>query len=77
MPKLRGIETRGKGGERLKKIEDILEMNCFEKLKDDFEIACEQGYGQFMWSSAKYIEADEQEMNMSSENVESETDEEN
>ena len=77
MPKLRGIETRGKGGERLKKIEDILEMNGFEKLKDDFEIACEQGYGQFMWSSAKYIEADEQEMNISSENVESETDEEN
>ena len=30
-------------------------------MKDDFEIACEQGYGQFIWSSAKYIEADEAE----------------
>lgn len=70
MPKLRGIETRGKGGERLKKIEDILEMNGFEKLKDDFEIACEQGYGQFMWSSAKYIEADEQEVKFNIEDVE-------
>lgn len=59
MPKLRGIETRGKGREHLQKIEDLLESRGFEKLKDDFEIACTQGYGQFMWSSAKYIEADD------------------
>jgi 5-methylcytosine-specific restriction endonuclease McrBC GTP-binding regulatory subunit McrB len=58
MPKLRGIETRGKGNENLQKIEDLLESKGFEKLKDDFDIACKQGYGQFMWSSAKYIEAD-------------------
>lgn len=58
MPKLRGIETRGKGREYLQKIEDLLEKEGFERLKDDFEIACEQGYGQFIWSSAKYIEDD-------------------
>lgn len=59
MPKLRGIETRGKGRDHLQEIEDLLESKGFEKLKDDFEIACTQGYGQFMWSSAKYIEADD------------------
>ena len=61
MPKLRGVETRGRGKENLKKIEALLEDKGFERLKDDFEIACEQGYGQFIWSSAKYIEADEAE----------------
>lgn len=60
MPKLRGIETRGKGGENLNDIKDLLDTAGFEKLKDDFEIACEQGYGQFMWTSAKYIEIDEE-----------------
>ena len=60
MPKLRGIETRGKGRENLQKIEDLLEVKGFENLKDDFETACEQGYGQFIWSSAKYIEAEEE-----------------
>lgn len=59
MPKLRGIETRGKGREHLQEIEDLLESKGFEKLKDDFEIACTQGYGQFMWCSAKYIEVDD------------------
>ena len=59
MPKLRGVETRGKGREHLDKIEAMLEDKGFERLKDDFEIACEQGYGQFIWNSAKYIEADE------------------
>ena len=58
MPKLRGIETRGKGGEKLRVIEELLEHEGFEKLKDDFEIACEQGYGQFIWSSANYIGSD-------------------
>lgn len=59
MPKLRGIETRGKGMDHLQEIEDLLESKGFEKLKDDFEIACTQGYGQFIWSSAKYIETDD------------------
>lgn len=63
MPKLRGVETRGRGKENLEKIEAMLEDKGFERLKDDFEIACEQGYGQFIWSSAKYIEADEADKN--------------
>jgi hypothetical protein len=63
MPKLRGVETRGKSKESLDKIESLLEDNGFERLKDDFDIACEQGYGQFIWSSAKYIEADEESSN--------------
>lgn len=63
MPKLRGVETRGKSKESLDKIESLLEDNGFERLKDDFDIACEQGYGQFIWSSAKYIEAGEEASN--------------
>lgn len=59
MPKLRGIETRGKGRQSLQNIEDLLAEEGFENLKDDFEIACEQGYGQFVWSSAKYLGDDE------------------
>lgn len=61
MPKLRGVETRGQAKASLDEIEELLEEEGFESLKDDFEIACEQGYGQFIWSSAKYIEADEAE----------------
>ena len=71
MPKLRGIETRGKGRDYLQEIEDLLESKGFEKLKDDFEIACTQGYGQFMWSSAKYIEVDDVQVKEQSE-IESE-----
>lgn len=59
MPKLRGVETRGKSKEYLEKIETLLEDKGFYNLKDDFETACRQGYGQFIWSSAKYIEEDE------------------
>lgn len=55
MPKLRGIEIRGKGRKILQEIEDLLVKEGFENLKDDFEMACEQGYGQFMWCSAKYL----------------------
>ncbi|WP_406042446.1 hypothetical protein [Succinimonas sp.] len=61
MPKLRGVETRGHAKISLDAIETLLEEEGFESLKDDFKIACEQGYGQFIWSSAKYIEADEAE----------------
>ena len=61
MPKLRGVETRGHTRSSLESIEALLEEEGFESLKDDFEIACEQGYGQFIWSSAKYVEADEAE----------------
>ena len=55
MPKLRGIETRGKSYEKcLLPIRGLLNDNGFN-LNDDFDRACEMGYGQFMWSSAEYI----------------------
>lgn len=69
MPKLRGIETRGKGRQSLQNIEDLLADEGFDSLKDDFEIACEQGYGQFVWSSAKYL-GDDEEAVPSDDNVE-------
>ena len=62
MPKLRGIETRGKGRQSLQNIEDLLADEGFDNLKDDFEIACEQGYGQFVWSSAKYLGDDDDKL---------------
>lgn len=60
MPKLRGIETRGEGRQHLQKIEDLLEQEGFDHLKDDFDLAMELGYGQFIWSSAKYIQSEEE-----------------
>lgn len=59
MPKLRGIETRGEGRQHLQKIEDLLEQEGFDRLKDDFDLAMELGYGQFIWRSAKYIQSGE------------------
>lgn len=58
MPKLRGIETRGKS-----------KSNCLDKIRtqlvnddytiiDDFDLACEFGYGQFIWNSANYLKDD-------------------
>ena len=56
MPKLRGIDTRDKKGRHsLEEIKRILIENGFTSMQEDFEIACEQGYGQFMWNSAKYL----------------------
>ena len=64
MPKLRGIETRDKRGKSsLDKIEDLLVTHDFASLQEDFQIAREQGYGQFIWNSAKYL--DEKEENES------------
>lgn len=59
MPKLRGIDTRGKSmTECLEKIRGQInagiEGNKFN-LDEDFEIACELGYGQFIWQSANYL----------------------
>lgn len=57
MPKLRGIETRDKRGKSsLDKIEDLLVAHDFDSLQEDFQIAREQGYGQFIWNSAKYLD---------------------
>ena len=66
MPKLRGIETRDKRGKSsLDKIEDLLVTHDFASLQEDFQIAREQGYGQFIWNSAKYL--DEKKENESQE----------
>lgn len=55
MPKLRGIDTRGKSIDNcLNPIREILKSENFA-LDDDFGRACEMGYGQFMWSSAEYL----------------------
>ncbi|CAL8479462.1 chromosome partitioning protein ParA [Caballeronia sp. S22] len=61
MPKLRGIDTRGKSKTGcLDKIRgQIIEGiggNSFN-LTTDFDLACELGYGQFIWQSANYLNA--------------------
>lgn len=54
MPKLRGIET-SVHKECLKKIRTILLEEDFN-LNEDFDRAEKMGYGQFMWSSAEYVD---------------------
>jgi 5-methylcytosine-specific restriction endonuclease McrBC GTP-binding regulatory subunit McrB len=59
MPKLRGIDTRGKTmTECIEKIRDQINLgiggNPFN-LAEDFNLACELGYGQFIWQSANYL----------------------
>lgn len=59
MPKLRGIETRGKSkSDCLDKIRTQL-VNDDYTIIDDFDLACEFGYGQFIWNSANYLKEDE------------------
>ena len=59
MPKLRGIETRGKSkSDCLDKIRTQL-VNGHYTITDDFDLACEFGYGQFIWNSANYLNDDE------------------
>lgn len=63
MPKLRGIETRDKRGKSsLDAIEDLLVTHDFTSLQEDFKIAREQGFGQFIWNSAKYLDEKENEV---------------
>jgi hypothetical protein len=59
MPKLRGIDTRGRSrDECLDKIRaqivDGVNGDGFNIAKD-FDLACELGYGQFIWQSANYL----------------------
>lgn len=59
MPKLRGIDTRGKSKtECLDKIRGQIVAgingNSFN-LAEDFDLACELGYGQFIWQSTNYL----------------------
>lgn len=59
MPKLRGIETRGKSKlDCLDKIRTQL-VNEDYNIVEDFDLACEFGYGQFIWNSANYLKDDE------------------
>lgn len=67
MPKLRGIDTRGKSKtECLDKIRGQIitgiDGNSFN-LTEDFDLACELGYGQFIWQSANYLNADDASTN--------------
>lgn len=59
MPKLRGIDTRGKSmTECLEKIRGQINVGIGGKpfdLAEDFQLACELGYGQFIWQSANYL----------------------
>lgn len=56
MPKLRGIETRGNAGKNcLEPIQNLLDNKGF-KMVEDFKHAREVGHGQFIWSSAYYLE---------------------
>jgi len=59
MPKLRGIETRGKSkSDCLDKVRTQL-VNEDYTIIEDFDLACEFGYGQFIWNSANYLKDDE------------------
>ncbi len=59
MPKLRGIDTRGKSKtECLDKILAQISTGIGGtpfNLAEDFNLACELGYGQFIWQSANYL----------------------
>ena len=60
MPKLRGIDTRGKSKtECLDKILALINVGVKGgkpfNLAEDFNLACELGYGQFIWQSANYL----------------------
>lgn len=66
MPKLRGIDTRGKSKtECLDKIRGQIIAgiggNRFN-ISADFDLACELGYGQFIWQSANYLNAADTEI---------------
>lgn len=70
MPKLRGIDTRGKSKtECLDKIRGQIVAgingNSFN-LAEDFDLACELGYGQFIWQSANYLNVSVTDANASS-----------
>lgn len=63
MPKIRGVETRGRAkSECLDKIRNLLVSGVNGqpfKLTEDFDLSCELGYGQFIWQSANYLLEDE------------------
>ena len=66
MPKLRGIDTRGKSRtDCLDKIRGQLNIGIAGRpfnLNEDFDLACELGYGQFIWMSANYLNNEEEDI---------------
>ncbi|AEG00703.1 chromosome segregation ATPase [Methylomonas methanica] len=67
MPKLRGIDTRGKS--KTECLDKILGQivtgiggNKFN-LAEDFDLACYLGYGQFIWQSANYLNVGDTDVN--------------
>jgi hypothetical protein len=67
MPKLRGIDTRGDSKtECLDKIRGQIIAGVNEQgfnLVEDFDLACELGYGQFIWQSANYLKESQDDIN--------------
>lgn len=63
MPKIRGVETRGRAKtECLDKIRNQLVNGVGGepfKLTEDFDLSCELGYGQFIWQTANYLQEDD------------------
>ncbi|WWW12533.1 translation initiation factor IF-2 [Arcobacter cryaerophilus gv. pseudocryaerophilus] len=57
MPKLRGIEVHGEEKKTLDNIKEILNQNEFA-VTEDFELAMDNPYGQFIWNSANYLKED-------------------
>ena len=57
MPKLRGIEVHGEEKKALDNIKEILNQNEFA-VTEDFELAMDNPYGQFIWNSANYLKED-------------------
>ena len=56
MPKLRGIDTRGRSKtECLDKVRALLAEDKYEIL-DDFDLSCEFGYGQFIWQTVSFLQ---------------------
>lgn len=68
MPKLRGIETR-RGKARTHCLDKIKEQlaNDGYSIIEDFDMACEFGYGQFIWNSANYLKNEEYKLNVTDE----------
>ena len=66
MPKLRGIDTRGKSKtECLDKIRGQIVAGIggsMFNLAEDFDLACDLGYGQFVWQSANYLNVGDTEV---------------
>ena len=63
MPKLRGIDTRGTSRtdclDRIRRMLGAGVNGMPFKLDGDFALACELGYGQFIWQSANYLNEDD------------------